>query len=783
MTTNTHLVASAAARGDPAWRPVKPDGYRAGAVFLLVFGALAAGIVFAGYLTYRHHERRFRDEVQLQLSSVADLKASELAHWRRERMEDGAFFFQNTAFAALVRRAFGQPADLDALRELRGWLDRVRRNSQFDLIALLDAQGAERPAASGQPEPLACHLTQDAVVVLRSGQVTLQDIHRDAPGGPVRLAVLVPIFDESPANLPLGVLVLRIDPTTYLFPFIRRWPTPSLTAETLLVRREGNEVVYLNELRFQTNAALNKRVPLDRLDMPAVQAVLGRYSFMEGVDYRDVPVVAALRTVPDSPWALVARMDVAEAYAPMRDWLWQMVGLLGALLLSAFACVSLVWRQQHVRFYRARAEAAEMLRASEVRYRRLFETTKDGILTLDAETGMVTDVNPFLIELLGFSRETFVGTPVWELGFFKDIVANRDHFVELQQKEYIRYEDMALETADGRRIEVEFVSNVYLVNRDKVVQCNIRDISARKRAEKAKAVAHKALEDKTEEMESLLYASSHDLRTPLVNIQGFGQRLEKAVADLAGLLATPVDGATLRAAMLPIVQERMPAALRYVVAGTERMDVLIGGLLRLSRLTRVELKPEPLDMDQLVRNVIAAMEHQVRAAGAELRVEPLPPCRGEACQIGQVVSNLLDNALKYRDPRRPLRVAVSGTAQGHEVVYCVEDSGKGIKPEYLDRIWRIFVRIDPRDAAPGEGMGLAVVRRIVQRHGGRAWVESAPGEGSRFYFALPYGATGAKDCQPERHGDGAMAPAGAGLPVDGIGARSTALMGNPCVPS
>jgi PAS domain S-box-containing protein len=120
--------------------------------------------------------------------------------------------------------------------------------------------------------------------------------------------------------------------------------------------------------------------------------------------------------------------------------------------------------------------------ASELRYRRLFETAKDGILILDAQTGMVVDVNPFLVNLLGYTHDQFLGKAVWELGFFKDIAANEGKFVELREKEYVRYENLPLETSDGRRIEVEFVSNVYLVNDQKVIQCNIRDISARKRA-------------------------------------------------------------------------------------------------------------------------------------------------------------------------------------------------------------------------------------------------------------------------------------------------------------
>jgi len=127
--------------------------------------------------------------------------------------------------------------------------------------------------------------------------------------------------------------------------------------------------------------------------------------------------------------------------------------------------------------------AASALRASELRYRRLFESAKEGILLLDAATGMVVDVNPFLITLLGFSRENFLDKKVWELGFFKDIAANEAKFAELQAKDYVRYADLPLETADGRRIDVEFVSNVYLVNQQRVIQCNIRDITARKRAE------------------------------------------------------------------------------------------------------------------------------------------------------------------------------------------------------------------------------------------------------------------------------------------------------------
>ena len=447
-------------------------------VLVTIFVCLAAGIVATGYLYYRNHGRHFSAEVGRQLSAIADLKASELVQWRKERLEDAGTLFHNAAFTTLVRRFFEQPDDVDGRRQLQEWIGRIQTNSQYDRVVLLDARGVLRLSAPDTPEPLGAHLVGDAAAVLRSRQVTLVDFHRDSPTGPIHLGLLVPILDESNAGNPLGVLIFRIDPATYLYPFIQRWPIPSLTAETLLVRREGDEVVFLNELRFQRNTALTRRPLSSQKAMPAARAALGQEGIMDGIDYRGVPVEAALRAIPDSPWFLVARMDIAEVYAPLREQLTLVVALISALLVGAGAGIALLWRQQRVRYYQERAEAA-------VRFRRLFEAARDGILILNAETGMIVEVNPFLVEMLGYTHEQFLGKRIWEVGLFRDIVANQDNFAELQRKEYLTYEDKPLETADGRRIEVEFVSHCYLVNHQKVMQCNIRDITERRRAEEA----------------------------------------------------------------------------------------------------------------------------------------------------------------------------------------------------------------------------------------------------------------------------------------------------------
>jgi PAS domain S-box-containing protein len=179
-----------------------------------------------------------------------------------------------------------------------------------------------------------------------------------------------------------------------------------------------------------------------------------------------------------------------------------------------------------------RRREAEALRTSEERYRRLFETAQDGILILDANTGKITDVNPFLTDILGYSSAEIVGKRLWELGVFKDIRENRMAFTELQTKGYIRYEDLPLRTKDGRSINVEFVSNVYPVCGEKVIQCNIRDITRRRLAEEAREKLIGELKDALEKIKKLsgllpICASCKNIRDD----EGYWQRIEQYISE------------------------------------------------------------------------------------------------------------------------------------------------------------------------------------------------------------------------------------------------------------
>jgi PAS domain S-box-containing protein len=461
---------------------LEPQKKNSPATLISIFILFTVGLTAAGYLTYQNYEKQFFLQVKSELSAVASLKVAGLQNWREERLANASLFYYNENFSERVQNYLENPQDAEAKTRLLNWLDKMSAFPDYDRVFLLDVNGVERISIPATPEAAPPSLIEQASASLASDQIIFLDFHRHPDSDAIHLATLIPIFDPQ-TNQPLGTLVLRINPNVYLYPFIQQWPEPSQSAETLLVRREGEDIVFLNPLRFEPNAALNLRFPLRETQIPAVKAALGQTGMVEGLDYRGTQVVADTRAVPNSPWFLVSKMDTTEVYAPLHEHLWQTILLLGALVLVAGAGLMLVWRQQRMRFYRGQIEAAEALIVSETRYRRLFEAARDGILILDAETGVILDVNPFLAEMLSIPKEEFVGKELWELGFFKDIAANKENFLELQRKGYIRYEDLPLETADGRKFNVEFVSNVYLVDQHKVIQCNIRDITERKLAD------------------------------------------------------------------------------------------------------------------------------------------------------------------------------------------------------------------------------------------------------------------------------------------------------------
>jgi signal transduction histidine kinase len=263
-----------------------------------------------------------------------------------------------------------------------------------------------------------------------------------------------------------------------------------------------------------------------------------------------------------------------------------------------------------------------------------------------------------------------------------------------------------------------------------------QEIDERIKAERERDRLMRELETKNKELESIIYVSSHDLRSPLVNIQGFSRKLAKNCISLQTGLAELELPSDRQQELVKLLTESMPRSLDFITGSVEKMDSLLSGLLRLSRLGRAAIVMENLDMNLVMSKIINSLAYQIESAGARIVVDTLLPCQGDAIQISQVFTNLLDNAIKYRSADRTLEVLISSRACTDGVRYCVADNGIGIRAEYQAQVWEIFQRINPRDI-PGEGLGLTVCRRILDRLNGTIWLEAEEGTGSRFYVKLP----------------------------------------------
>jgi PAS domain S-box-containing protein len=247
---------------------------------------------------------------------------------------------------------------------------------------------------------------------------------------------------------------------------------------------------------------------------------------------------------------------------------------------------------------------------------------------------------------------------------------------------------------------------------------------------------NKLLIEKTKELENYVYIVSHDLRSPLVNIQGFSERLKRYTDQIDELLANiQLDDLTQKS-MSDLIKQKIPLALNFIYSSVAKMENMLNNLLQISRTGRLTMNIQPVKMDALIANVVNNMNYQLHEINAKVHIDHLPDCFGDELLLNQLFSNIISNAVKYRDQQRNLEISISGISRLGKVLYRIIDNGIGISKEHLDKIWNIFYRIDSK-IATGDGVGLSLGKRIIEKHRGKIWVESTERYGTTFFIELP----------------------------------------------
>jgi PAS domain S-box-containing protein len=365
----------------------------------------------------------------------------------------------------------------------------------------------------------------------------------------------------------------------------------------------------------------------------------------------------------------------------------------------------------------AQLDAQLRLRESEARFRQTFELAGSGICHV--RDGRFIRVNKSLCEILGYSEQELLGKTVKEVSHpeDRDVTDAERARIRKGEIESARFEKRYLRRDGGVvwcRIAITVVRDVFGVPQYEVAIFD--DITERKKAEAALREAHEELKRSNAELEQFAYVASHDLQEPLRMVASYTQLLARRYE-------AKLDGDA---------REFMA----YVVDGAARMKQLIEDLLAYSRVGTKGAAFAPVAAEAALRRALYNLRTAIEEASAVVTHDPMPTVPADEVQLGQLLQNLIANALKFRSPSVP-RIHI-GVAEGPvEYTFEVRDNGIGIEPQYYERIFMVFQRLHNKGEYPGTGIGLAICKKVVERHGGRIWVRSRPGEGSSFFFTLP----------------------------------------------
>lgn len=243
---------------------------------------------------------------------------------------------------------------------------------------------------------------------------------------------------------------------------------------------------------------------------------------------------------------------------------------------------------------------------------------------------------------------------------------------------------------------------------------------------------------KNKELESFLYVASHDLRSPLVNVQGFSSRIEKNMNKLTKLLNEHTPGVFDNTEIAKVIKEIIPTSLSLIYSNVDKMNDLINGLLTISRTGRIKMDIKECNMKELIARIIKSHSFQLESVDAKITVDPdLSNCYGDEKLLNQLFSNIIDNAIKYRKLNAPLEIQIGSNNSQNQITYSITDNGIGINERSLNKIWDVFYRVNTHSDQKGEGIGLNIAAKIIEKHNGMIWVESQSGKGSSFFIQLP----------------------------------------------
>lgn len=445
-----------------------------------VFVFLVLSVIGTSSLYFLSQRGLVLQQAREELSSIAQLKVEEITSWMAERKQDAEVLRGSLLTLEDLPTFLRNPTDQSLKQKISQWLRFPQEQHHYKAIYLLNSEGKFLLSVGDDREIVGSYAESLALQAMKRKEVIFSDLHRLDSVGAIHIDLLVPL-NISADDSPQAALLFRIDPANFLYPMIQSWPTSSQTGETLLFHVEGDEVVYLNELRHQKGTALSLRLPLNEEQLPSAMAARGARGVVEGSDYRGVAVVAAIQTIPDTSWFLIAKMDQAEIFRPLWSAFWVLPAFVGSFIIGAGAIITTIWQRRMRRYeyrqYRADIERQEL--AQRLEY--LSKYANDVILLTDSE-GNILEANDRALSAYGYSKEEIVGLNISALRSPQVLFPLEDRLKEISHLNGDVFESLH-KRKDGTVFPVEVSARMIQLAGRQYFQGIVRDTSERKQAE------------------------------------------------------------------------------------------------------------------------------------------------------------------------------------------------------------------------------------------------------------------------------------------------------------
>ncbi|TWX52572.1 ATP-binding protein [Colwellia hornerae] len=726
---------------------------------LIVF---ALSVTMCGLLIFQYQKNIILERSEDNLASIANLKVERIDYWL-DGLERDALIMSEDYYLTYMLESWqrgGAPYDINRHNILHR-LKAIQDSNKYAALTLLDLNGlvilSTNPNIINQPDE---SIQQQVMDVIQSKQMILGEINLGQKKK-LKMAMLVPLFFESQEGRQIiGVLYFRIHPEQFLFPMLDAWPVGRLSAETLLVRRDGGEALYLNEVLRKKDLSLSMSIPLNQEDIPGTNAVNGKTGFFYGVDYQNVPVISYLAQIPRMDWGMVAKVDEDEVYAPIyrraRQLLW-----MGGILFSVVSLATWLYVRRTSAVELARLKADKELKKSEESLRLLVTSVRDYAIIMLEPDGRISSWNKGAEYITGYAFVDVFGQFFSCLYPHDEITAGQPQKELNVARELGRFEINGWQIRkNGTRFWANTVITAIHATNNKVIGFAqvMRDISEQRQTEQLRAESE-ALRHASQMKSEFLASMSHELRTPLNAIIGFSEVLRDGlVGDLS---------------------EQQSKYIGNIFESGQHLLSLINDVLDLSKVEagKMILDIETFQLASLLHDCTSMVKEKALSREIELIVdvqEDLGFMQCDGRKLKQIIYNLLSNAVKFTPQGGKIKLSGCRVVRADAIMntennswktrlitdadsiqgtfdefleITVNDTGIGISDTDLNKLFQPFTQIDSSLSRKygGTGLGLVMVKALAGLHGGFMAVSSAEDKGSCFKVWLPWRDISTKD--------------------------------------